>query len=590
MAHNHFLKENLFKRTGYLLRRPMRYFSIWKSLLFSAFIIIFYLAIMHSSDARFLTKTCEYTSENTIQTVWPPSSGEVDHYLLEIRDTRFFTDSSTHNSVTMIKKVLSPAPLYQLRCEHNHSYRLRIQAVSPLGISSPFSEESTLLICDQQSPRIELNRIPPSARRRNPGILITGTFEEPNLESITVNSIPATINPSAKSFSAPVTLSAGKNHLTILARDLAGNTTTKNIQLDYSPVTIISLPTAAKIYWNGNYAYRGIYSGTTPQSFSQAVEGKQPLRLTYPGFNDYYTIIDFSDLTRDTYTIGLTPFSNIELRKGAPLLFNNGPLIIDSCSYPFVYDYGVDGTKDLLVGTMEGKLGLFTNTGTNSAPSFSDYRFIKADDKDIDAGSHAAPFMVDYNNDGASDLLVGNGEGKLLYYANQGSNATPVFSSPAELTDSEGQPLAVDSYCTPCVVDWNEDNRKDILLGSGRGTLVLYLNQGSDSEPLFAPPLSIEADGSTLDVAGFAAPFATDWNGDGKKDLLVGNGEGYIYLYLNIGTTSEPRLISSGKVKLDGQDLMVDGSAVPFSVDWNQNGKKDLILGSIEGFVYLFTN
>jgi hypothetical protein len=35
---------------------------------------------------------------------------------------------------------------------------------------------------------------------------------------------------------------------------------------------------------------------------------------------------------------------------------------------------------------------------------------------------------------------------------------------------------------------------------------------------------------------------------------------------------------------------MVDGSAVPFSVDWNQNGKKDLILGSIEGFVYLFTN
>lgn len=589
MAHDHFLKENLFERMTCLLKKLTHYFSFWRNLLFLSFIIISYLAIQHSSDARFLSKTCEYTSENTIQTVWPPSSGEVDHYLLEIRDTRFFTGSSTNNSVTMVKKVLSPTPLYQLSCEHNHSYQLRIQAVSPLGISSPFSEESTLLICDKQGPRIELNQIPPSAKRRNPGILITGTFDEPNLESITVNSIPATINPAARSFSAPVTLSAGKNRLTIIARDLAGNTTTKNIQLDYSPVTIISLPTAAKIYWNGNYAYRGIYSGTTPKSFSQAVEGTQTLRLTHPGFNDYYSIIDFSDLTRDTYTIGLTPFSHIELRKRTPLLFNNGPLIIDSCSYPFVYDYGVDGTKDLLVGTMKGKIGLFTNTGTDSAPSFSDYRFIKADDKDIDAGSHAAPFMVDYNNDGASDLLVGNGEGKLIYYANQGSNATPAFTAPTALMDSDGHPLAVDSYCTPCVVDWNEDSRKDILLGSGRGTLVLYLNQGSDREPLFAPPRSIQADGSSLDVASFAAPFATDWNGDGKKDLLVGNGEGYIIIYLNVSTTSEPHLISSGKVKVDGQDLIVDGSAVPFPVDWNQDGKKDLLVGSIEGSVYLFT-
>ena len=164
-----------------LLRKLTHYFSFWRNLLFLSFIIISYLAIQHSSDARFLSKTCEYTSENTIQTVWPPSFGEVDHYLLEIRDTRFFTGSSTNNSVTMVKKVLSPTPLYQLSCEHNHSYQLRIQAVSPLGISSPFSEESTLLICDQQSPRIELNQIPPAAKRRNPGILITGTFDEPNL-------------------------------------------------------------------------------------------------------------------------------------------------------------------------------------------------------------------------------------------------------------------------------------------------------------------------------------------------------------------------------------------------------------------------
>ena len=95
-----------------------------------------------------------------IQTMWPPSSGEVKHYLLEIRDTRFFPDSEKHNSVTMVKHISSPLPSYQLRCEHNHSYKVRTKALSPSGLSSPFSEESILLICDQKNPHIELDRLP----------------------------------------------------------------------------------------------------------------------------------------------------------------------------------------------------------------------------------------------------------------------------------------------------------------------------------------------------------------------------------------------------------------------------------------------
>ena len=100
-------------------------------------------------------------------------------------------------------------------------------------------------------------------------------------------------------------------------------------------------------------------------------------------------------------------------------------------------------------------------------------------------GTHAAPFMVDYNNDGAKDLLVGNGEGVLVYYINTGSNTQPVFALPIPLKDARGGEITVDSYCTPFVTDWNGDNKKDLLLGSGDGTLSVYLNEGSDSDPFF---------------------------------------------------------------------------------------------------------
>ena len=181
--------------------------------------------------------------------------------------------------------------------------------------------------------------------------------------------------------------------------------------------------------------------------------------------------------------------------------------------------------------------------------------------------------------------------GRTPRHGRRGGPLSPVFTSPTVLKDSEGLTIRVDSYCTPCAVDWNEDYKKDILLGNGSGTLLVYLNQGSDSDPLFASPCSVEVGGEELDVGSFASPFMADWNGDGKKDLLVGDGEGYIHLYLKVNNSSEPQhLISSGKVKVADQDLTVEGSAVPFLVDWNQDGKKDLLVGSLKGYIYLFSN
>jgi hypothetical protein len=61
------------------------------------------------------------------------------------------------------------------------------------------------------------------------------------------------------------------------------------------------------------------------------------------------------------------------------------------------------------------------------------------------------------------------------------------------------------------------------------------------------PPVPIEAGGRPIDVErdGHSAPFLGDFDGDGIKDLLVGQyHEGRLRIYRNSGTEARPRFES----------------------------------------------
>jgi hypothetical protein len=57
------------------------------------------------------------------------------------------------------------------------------------------------------------------------------------------------------------------------------------------------------------------------------------------------------------------------------------------------------------------------------------------------------------------------------------------------------------------------------------------------------PPVRLEAAGKPIDTAiGHAAPFVGDFDGDGVRDLLVGQfGEGILWIYRNEGTNTRPK-------------------------------------------------
>jgi hypothetical protein len=82
-------------------------------------------------------------------------------------------------------------------------------------------------------------------------------------------------------------------------------------------------------------------------------------------------------------------------------------------------------------------------------------------------------------------------------------------------------------------------------------------------EPIFKVGVQIRADGAVLDVGTFCVPNVYDWNNDGKKDLLVGVGvgaapyydSGKIRLYLNSGTDASPVFTNFSWIQAGGVDI-----------------------------------
>jgi hypothetical protein len=241
------------------------------------------------------------------------------------------------------------------------------------------------------------------------------------------------------------------------------------------------------------------------------------------------------------------------------------------------------GFNDLILGDRDGYVTLYPNQGTKDAPVYGSGVKMRAGGKEIKVRSPSAPCIVDWNEDGKPDLLVGDGGGYLHLFINTGSAESPPNFAPGVMVQAAGKDLDVGrGDASPCVVDWNEDGRKDLLLGKANGEIVLYINEGTNNQPVFGRGVTLN--GGKVDVGSESSPDMGDLNGDGKKDLIVGNDNGEIFIYYNIGTNQEPQFANDG----DKLNFKMGGNASPQIV--GGGALNHLVATDRYGEVAFFTN
>jgi hypothetical protein len=215
-------------------------------------------------------------------------------------------------------------------------------------------------------------------------------------------------------------------------------------------------------------------------------------------------------------------------------------------AFPRVYDWDGDGRQDLLVGQGDGRIALFlNNSNIQSAPQFAAPTWLQVGPTgskvDINVGTRATLDIVDWNNDGRYDLVVGSYDGKVRVYLNQAVSGVADFQSEIIVQSGSADLVAPGLRSSASVVDLDGDGRKDLVIGNTDGQILFYANVGTDAAPAFNGYQLLAIDNVPLQLTGTtrARPFVTDFDGDGRLDLLVGAEDGLVRLYLGQGTSTK---------------------------------------------------
>ncbi|MEE2877122.1 MAG: FG-GAP-like repeat-containing protein [Candidatus Neomarinimicrobiota bacterium] len=253
-------------------------------------------------------------------------------------------------------------------------------------------------------------------------------------------------------------------------------------------------------------------------------------------------------------------------------------------------DLDKDGDSELFATVQSGVFGtdyvdnfvFFENIGSDSLPFFQHItdRFIAA----LDLGSSSAPVFADIDADGDADLFIGNEfndflpgfRGTVFFFRNKGTKTSPFFV----LEDSTYFAELTGNNLVPTFGDLDGDRDMDAIVGDWNGDLYHYENLGTSQSPVF----EYKGKYLDLDVGQRAHPSLGDLDGDNDLDLIVGRDDGNILLWRNLGSPEAPEFELKDESFLNTADL--GRMAAPAVVDLDLDDRMDLVIGTAGGLLF----